>query len=96
MKINPLKLALSVVLLVLNLVFLIFLTPNSLGLIFLFIISFAGLLAILSSWLLPKKDSLLIFLFFSSFLTVNYLAGFDLLNTALLISLFVGVRFLVK
>jgi len=74
----------------------VFLPPKNFYYVFLFVLV-VGLFSL--SFLkifLSRKNSFLATLFIMSFLIVNYLVGFSLLNTILLICLFITIKVLLK
>ncbi|QQG44801.1 MAG: hypothetical protein HYW86_02725 [Candidatus Roizmanbacteria bacterium] len=97
-KINPktLKIA-ALISLFLGLITLIFIIPPSnVGIIFTAIILFSLIISLLNSFFLKRKYILLVSVSLFVFLTINYLIGFQLLTTVLLISFIIGVIILMK
>lgn len=70
---------------------LFFVEPSSIYIIVVFILTAAILAFIVSTQVVAKRYQYLITLFVLSFLTINYIAGFQIMNTILLISVIIGI-----
>lgn len=94
---NKLQVIVSAIALSGSIIFMLFFTePASLYIVVVFILLATLLTFTLSSRLVARKYHYLITLFVFSLLTMNYLAGFQVLNTILLISIIIGLAILVK
>ena len=91
-----LRLVGTVILAVIILVQLFFVPPTNTLIISAFTISITGFIYLLSSYFVELKYQYIITLFVFLFLTINYLVGFDLMNTALLVSFIIGLALIVK
>src|SRR5437867_972283 len=81
---------------IVTILFLIYVAPTDLFRIVVFIFLLSSLLGVTVSFFAPKKYQALCFLFVASFLLLNYLVGFTLVNNLLLLSLFLGLTFLIR
>ncbi len=75
---------------------LFFVEPTSVYIVVLFIVLITLITFIVSSLFIARKYQYLVTTFIFSLLTMNYLAGFQILNTILLISIIIGLAILVK
>lgn len=94
---NKLQAIVAPIVLSAGIIFMLFFTePASLYIVVVFILLATLLTFTLSNRLRRRKYQYLITLFVFSLLTMNYLAGFQVLNTILLISIIIGLAVLVK
>lgn len=75
---------------------LFFVEPTSLYIVVLFIMLATVLSYLLSSQFLTKLYQILIPVFVLIFLTMNYVAGFQIINTIFLVSIIIGVYILIN
>jgi hypothetical protein len=73
-----------------------FIPPTRAEIVILFIILSAFLAYAISTYFVPKRFQLLIGFYILLFLGLNYLVGFEIVNTVLLTSFIMGVAFLLK
>jgi len=73
-----------------------FVPPDDGYIVSLFIFVFICILFMLSSFFLSRIDSFLIALLAFLACVINYSVGFNILNTVLLLSFVLGIRFLIQ
>ncbi|PIV09686.1 hypothetical protein COS31_05665 [Candidatus Roizmanbacteria bacterium CG02_land_8_20_14_3_00_36_15] len=90
------KLILPFILIVLLALIIFYIPPENSNIVILFIFLFSFLIYLSLSVLFNKKIGLISAFFVGLFLSVNYLVGFEIINTILLISLFFALKILMK
>ncbi|OGK62315.1 hypothetical protein A2334_02160 [Candidatus Roizmanbacteria bacterium RIFOXYB2_FULL_38_10] len=75
---------------------LLFLEPNGFPIIFAFSICVSLFVFFLTTYFVKKKDSILLSIFLFILLFINASIGFNWLNTLLLLSFVLGIRFLIQ
>lgn len=70
--------------------------PSGTGNVILGILAFTSCLTVASTYVLRKRDAGLLGIFVFLFLSLNAFLGFDLLNSILLLSFVLGIKFLIQ
>ncbi len=70
--------------------------PSTAATVLLGILAYTGFLAVASTYVIRKKDAALFALFIFLFLSLNAFLGFDVLNSILLLSFVLGIKFLIQ
>ena len=84
------------VILIILLYIVVFLPPSNIYFILIFTALFSSLIFIISDLLIKTKVKYLPAIFVFLFLTISYLAGFQIVNTLLLFSFIIGLFFLIR
>jgi hypothetical protein len=86
----------SIIPLIIGLICIVLFLPNKPIYVILFTILLSGFSYLVSSYFVRQKYQILISLFILLFLTINYIVGFEIINTLLLASFIIGMAKIFK